>query len=89
MDCYDLVNDLFLNYLFGFTPYWDYKPTKAIHADSPSVYTSDTFSILSTIDEIDIKRDVINGSAVNGLGQPILYSFVLDKPGGLKVFCEP
>ena len=26
---------------------------------------------------------------VNGLRQPKLYSFVLDKPSGYKVFCEP
>ena len=25
----------------GFAPYWDYKPTNAIHADSPGVYTTD------------------------------------------------
>ena len=25
----------------GFTPYVDYKPSNAIHADSPGVYTSD------------------------------------------------
>ena len=25
--------------LLGFTPYWDYKPNNAIHADSPVVYT--------------------------------------------------
>ena len=27
----------FFNILLGVTPYWDYKPTKAIHADSPGV----------------------------------------------------
>ena len=25
----------------GFTTIWDYKPTHAIHVDSPGVYTSD------------------------------------------------
>ena len=33
--------------------------------------------------------DVIDGSVVNGVRQPILYSFVSDKPSGYKVFCEP
>ena len=33
--------------------------------------------------------DCIDGSVVNGLRQPILYSFVLDKLPGYKVFCEP
>ena len=36
-----------------------------------------------------MKCDVINGSVVNGIRQPILYSFVSDKPSGYKVFCEP
>ena len=36
-----------------------------------------------------MKCDVIDGSVVNGDRQPILYSFVLDKPSGYKVFCEP
>ena len=36
-----------------------------------------------------MKCDVIDGSVVNGLRQPILYSFVLDKEPGYKVFCEP
>ena len=31
----------FFHLLLHFTPYWDYKPTNAIHANSPSVYTSD------------------------------------------------
>ena len=30
-----------------------------------------------------------DGSVVNGLRQPILYSFVLDKKPGYKVFFEP
>ena len=33
--------------------------------------------------------DVINGSIINGVQQPILCSFFLDKPPGYKVFCEP
>ena len=33
--------------------------------------------------------DVINGSIINGVQQPILCSFHLDKPPGYKVFCEP
>ena len=35
-----------------------------------------------------MKCDVIDGSVVDGVRQPILYSFVLDKPSGYKVFCE-
>ena len=36
-----------------------------------------------------MKCDCIDGSIQNGLRQPILYSFVLDKPSGYKIFCEP
>ena len=78
----------FINTSLGFTPYWDYKPTNAIYADSPGVNTSDKLINLSTIDKIRIKCDVIDGSVVNGLRQPILFSFPLDKPAGYKAFCE-
>ena len=30
----------FFRTLLGFAPFWDYKPTNAIQADSPFVYTS-------------------------------------------------
>ena len=36
-----------------------------------------------------MKCDVIDGAVVNGVRQPILYSIVLDKPSGYKVFSEP
>ena len=67
--------------MLGFTPYWDYKPS--------GVYTSDKILNLNTINQIHLKCDVIDGSVVDGIRQPILYSFVLDKPAGYKVVCEP
>ena len=79
----------FFNTLLGFTPFWDYKPpTNAFHADSPGVYTSEKILNSSTMNEIHLKCAVIDGSVVNGSRQPILYSFVLDKSSGYKVFCE-
>ena len=36
-----------------------------------------------------MKCDCIDGSVQDGVRQPILFSFVLDKPGGYKKFCEP
>ena len=36
-----------------------------------------------------MKCDVLDGSIVSGLGQPILFSFILDKPAGYELFCEP
>ena len=73
----------------GFTPYWDYKPNNAIHADSPGVYTSGKILNLNTIDKIHLKWDVIDDSVVNGIRDPLLFRFVLDKPAGDNVFCEP
>ena len=77
------------NTLLGFTPYWDYKTTNAIHAYSPGVYTSEKLLFLSTIDKLLLKCDVIDGSLVNGLRQRTLFSFVLAKPNGYKVLREP
>ena len=79
----------FLNTVFGFPPYHDYKPTFASHADSPGVETNEKFINLSTIDKLHSKCDAFDGSVVNGLRQFILFSFVLDKPPGCKLFCLP
>ena len=44
---------------------------------------------LSTIDKIHLKTNVIDGSVVNGLREPVLFSFVLDKPRGITYFVNP
>ena len=80
----------FFHTLLGFTSYWDYKPTNAFFADAPGVYTSDKIILnLNTINKIHLKCDIIDGSVQDGVRQPILFSFVLDKPSGYKVFCQP
>ena len=71
----------FFHTLLGFTPYWDYKP---------GGYTSDKIILnLNTINKIHLKCDIIDGCIQDGVRQPILFSFVLDKPAGYKIFCEP
>ena len=71
----------FFHILLGFTPYWDYKP---------GIYSSDKVILnLNTINKIHLKCDIIDGSIQDGVRQPILFSFVLDKPSGYKVFCQP
>ena len=72
----------------GFTPYWDYKPT-VFQACSPSVYTSDKILHLSTRDKTHVKCDCLNGSIVNGVREPIPFSFVFKEPAGYKVFYQP
>ena len=71
----------FFSSILGFTPGWDYK-----HYNQ---YLSQKIVNLSNTNKIHLKCDAIDGSVVNGIRQPILYSFVLDKPAGYKVFCEP
>ena len=71
----------FFSTILGFTPGWDYK-----HYNN---YTSQKLVDLGSTNKIHLKCDCIDGSVVNGLRQPILYSFVLDKLPGYKVFSEP
>ena len=70
----------FFSTILGFTPGWDYK-----HYNQ---YIIQKIVNLSSTNKIHLKCDVIGGSVVNGTRQPTLYSFVLDKPAGYKVFCE-
>ena len=71
----------FFSAILGFTPGWEYK-----HYNQ---YLSQKIVNLSNTNKIHLKCDDIDGSVVNGVRQPILYSFVLDKPSGYKVFSEP
>ena len=71
----------FFSTILGFIPGWDYKHYKK--------YVSQKIVSLSNTNRIHLKCDAIDGSVVNGIRQPILYSFVLDKPSGYKMFSEP
>ena len=44
---------------------------------------------LNTTNKIHLKCDCIDGAIQDGLRRPILFSFVLDKPSGYKIFSEP
>ena len=71
----------FFSNILGFTPGWDYK-----HYNK---YVSQKIVNLSSTIKIHLKCVAIDGSIQNGVRQPILYSFVLDKIPGYKVFSEP
>ena len=71
----------FFSTILGFTAGWDYKHYKK--------YFSQKVVNLSNTNKIHLKCDAIDGSIQNGSRQPILFSFLLDKPAGYKVFCEP
>ena len=71
----------FFSTILGFTSGWEYEH-----------YIEDTSQNIvnfSTTIEIHLKKDVIDVSVANGSRQAILYSFVLNKKPGYKVFCEP
>ena len=71
----------FFSTILGFKPYWDYK-----HYDEN---ISQKFVNSGTTKKIHLKRDVIDGSVVYGIRVPILFSFVLYKRAGYKIFYEP
>ena len=73
----------FFSTILGFTAGWDYKHYNQYNQFSKKIVN------LSGTNKIHLKCDAIDGSVVDGVRQPILYSFVLDKPSGYKVFCEP
>ena len=77
----------FFHTLLGFEPYWYFKPTNSNHNAVQGVYTSDKILLnLNTIDKIHFKCDCFDGSIQDGVRHPILFSFVLDKPSGYRVF---
>ena len=66
--------------ILSFTPGWDEKQYNE--------YTSQKIVNLSNTNKRHLKCDCIDDSVVSGLRQPTLYSFVLDKLPGYKVFSD-
>ena len=52
-------------------------------------YKSDKPINITGIDKIHLKCDCIQGSIVNGIREPILYSFALSSPPGHRIYKEP
>ena len=52
-------------------------------------YKSDKPINITGIDKVHVKCDCIDGSIMNGVREPILYSFALDQPPGHKIYKEP
>ena len=68
----------FFSTTLGLSPNWYYKP----NID----YISHNELNITTNDKIPIKCDCIDGSIFNGIREPKLYSFTLDKPPGFKIY---
>ena len=52
-------------------------------------YKSDKRIDITGIDKVHLKCNVVDGSIVNGVRKPILYSFALDQPPNRKIYKEP
>ena len=52
-------------------------------------YRGDKPTNITGIDKVHLKCDCIDGSIVNGIREPILYSFALSSPPGHKIYKEP
>ena len=71
----------FCSTILGFNPHWENKHYIE-YINQKTVSSSGT-------NKIHLKCDVFDGSVVNGLRLPVLYSFVLDQPAAYKVTSEP
>ena len=52
-------------------------------------YKGDNPINITGIDKVHLKCDCIQGSIVNGVREPLLYSFALSSPPGHKIYKEP
>ena len=52
-------------------------------------YKSDKPINITGIDNVHLKCDCVQGSIVNGVREPVLYSFALSSPPGHKIYKEP
>ena len=55
----------------------------------PGSYKGDKPINITGIDKVHLKCDCINGSTVNGIRSPILYSFASSSPLGHKIYKKP
>ena len=70
----------FFSTVLGFTPSWNYK-----HYNQ---YISQKNVNLISANKIHLECDVIDGSVVNAMRQPVIYSFILDKTPGYEIPSE-
>ena len=55
----------------------------------PGKYKSEKLFNITGVDKVHLKCDCFNGSIVNGVREPILYSFALHKPPSHGIYKEP
>ena len=77
--------------ILGFTQSRSYPldDINGFHQLIAGSYKSDKPINITGNDKIHLKCDCIQGSIVNGIRKPILYSFALSSPPGHKIYKEP
>ena len=85
------TNKSFFYTILGFTQSHSYPldDLEGFYQLIPRSYQSERPINITGIDKVHLKCDCIDGSIVNGVREPILYSFALDQPPGHKIYKEP
>ena len=85
------TNKSFFYFILGFTQSHSYPidDIDGFYQLIPGSYKSEKPINITGIDKVHLKCDCIDGSIINGIREPILYSFALDQPPGHKIYKEP
>ena len=85
------TNKSFFYTILGFTQSHSYPldDLERFYQLIAGLYKSDRPVNITGIDIVHLKCDCIDGSIVNGVREPILYSLALDQPPGHKIYKEP
>ena len=85
------TNKSFFYTILGFTQshFYPLDDLEGFYQLIAGLYKSDRPINITGIDKVHLKCDCIDGSIVNGVREPILYSLALDQPPGHKIYKEP
>ena len=82
------TNKSFFYTILGFTQSHSYplEDIEGFYQLIAGLYKSERPINITGIDKVHLKCDCVDGSIMNGTREPILYSFALDQPPGLKIY---
>ena len=85
------TNKSFFYTILGFTQSHSYPldDIEGFYQLIAGSYKSERPINITGVDKVHLKCDCIDGSIVNGIREPILYSFAIDQPPGHKIYKEP
>ena len=85
------TNKSFFYTILGFTQSHSYPldDIEGFYQLIAGSYKSERPINITGVDKVHLKCDCFDGSIVNGIREPILYSFALDQPPDHKIYKEP